>query len=111
MKKTIITLLLIFSLSIQAQEQFEGSWTSDTSTHTTVIIASEYAILKVFNFSFEEDSYVEEEILNQKNNKFTTKLYNPENGYEVEIKYYFIKDKLYCKFSGDYYGLVEMHRK
>jgi len=53
MKKTIIILLLIFSLSIQAQQQFEGSWTSDTSSHTTVIIASEYAVLKVFNFSFE----------------------------------------------------------
>jgi hypothetical protein len=111
MKKLLITFILIFSLSIQAQEQFEGSWGTKTSSHTTTIIASEYAILKVFNFSFEEDSYIEEEILNQKDDKFTTKLYNPENGYEVEIKYYFIKDKLYCKFSGDYDGLIEMYRK
>jgi len=111
MKKLLITFILIFSLSTQAQEQFEGSWGTETSSHITTIIASEYAILKVFNFSFEEDSYIEEEILNQKDDKFTTKLYNPKNGYEVEIKYYFIKDKLYCKFSGDYDGLVEMYRK
>ena len=111
MKKTIITLLLIFSLSIQAQQQFEGSWTSDTSSHTTVIVASEYAILKVFNFSFEEDSYIEEEIIKQDNKKFTTRLYNVENGYEVFIKYYFIKDNLYCKFSGDYNGVIKMYKK
>ena len=111
MKKTIITLLLIFSLSIQAQQQFEGAWTSDTSSHTTVIIASEYAVLKVFNFSFEEDSYIEEEIIKQNNKKFTTRLYNVENGYEVFIKYYFIKDDLYCKFSGDYNGVIKMYKK
>ena len=74
MKKTIITLLLIFSLSIEAQQQFEGSWTSGNSSHTTVIITSEYAVLKVFNFSFEEDSYIEEEIIKQDNKNFTTRL-------------------------------------
>ena len=110
MKKTIVALLLIFSLSIKAQ-QFEGSWISDTSSHTTVIIASEYAILKVFNFSFEEDSYIEEEIINQEENSFKTKLYNAENGYEVFIKYYFIENEMYCEFSGDYNGLVLMQRK
>jgi hypothetical protein len=47
MKKTIITFTLIFSLITQAQQQFEGAWQSETSSHTTVIIASEYAILKV----------------------------------------------------------------
>jgi len=111
MKKTIITLLLIFSLSIQAQQQFEGAWTSDTSSHTTVIIASEYAVLKVFNFSFEEDSYIEEEIVNQKEDSFKTRLYNEENGYEVLIKYYFIENEMYCEFSGDYNGLVLMQKK
>jgi hypothetical protein len=110
MKKTIVTLLLIFSLSIQAQK-FEGSWVSDTSSHTTVIIASEYAILKVFNFSFEEDSYIEEEIINQEENSFKTKLYNTGNGYEVFIKYYFIENEMYCEFSGDYNGLVLMQKK
>ena len=85
MKKTIITLLLIFSLSIQAQQQFGGSWTSDTSTHTTVIIASEYAVLKVFNFSFEEDSYIEEEITKQDNNdSFDNKSYITQ---KMDMKY------------------------
>jgi hypothetical protein len=111
MKKTIITLLLIFSLSTQAQQQFEGTWTSDTSSYTTVIIASEYAILKVFNFSFEEDSYIEEKVINQQSDSFETKLYNAENGYEVFIKYYFIENEMYCEFSGDYNGLVLMQKK
>ena len=111
MKKTIITLTLIFSLITQAQQQFEGAWQSETSSHTTVIMASEYAILKVFNFSFEENSFIEEEIIDQKNDSFKTRLYNAENGYEVFIKYYFIKDEMYCKFSGDYNGLVLMQKK
>ena len=84
---------------------------SDTSSHTTIIIASDYAILKVFNFSFEEDSYIEEQILNQENDSFKTKLYNAENGYEVFIKYYFIENEMYCEFSGDYNGLILMQKK
>ena len=49
MKKILITLTFIFSLNLNAQKQFEGSWTSKTSDYVTTIIASDYAILKVFN--------------------------------------------------------------
>jgi len=111
MKKLLITLIIVFSINLNAQKQFEGAWVSDTSSHTTIIIASDYAILKVFNFSFEEDSYIEEQILNQENNSFKTKLYNAENGYEVFIKYYFIENEMYCEFSGDYNGLILMQKK
>ena len=51
MKKLLITLIIVFSIKLNAQKQFEGAWVSDTSSHTTIIIASDYAILKVFNFS------------------------------------------------------------
>ncbi len=109
MKKLFITLTLIFTvLSTQAQEQFEGKWTSKNSTYTTTIIASEYGVLKVFNFSFKEDYFIEEEIISQNDYGFTTKLYNPRNGYEVLIKYYFLKDELYCDFFGDFTGQVKL---
>ena len=66
MKKLFITIMLIFTvLSTQAQKQFEGKWTSKNSTYTTTIIAREYAVLKVFNFSFEEDYFIEEKIISQ----------------------------------------------
>ena len=111
MKKLLITLIIVFSINLNAQKQFEGTWVSDTSSHTTIIIASDYAILKVFNFSFEEDSYIEEKITKQQDDSFETKLYNAENGYEVFIKYYFIENEMYCEFSGDYNGLVLMQKK
>ena len=111
MKKILITLIFIFSLNSNAQKQFEGSWTSKTSGYVTTIIASDYAVLKVFNFSFEDDDYIKEEIIEQNNNEFTTKLYNKRNGYEVLVKYYFLEEKLYCKFFGDFDGVVQMYKK
>jgi len=53
---------------------------------------------------------MKEEILSQSDNEFTTKLYNPRNGYEVIIKYYFLKDELYCQFFGDFDGLIRLYR-
>ncbi len=112
MKKLLITLSILFTtLTIQAQKQFEGEWVSKTSSHVTTIIASDYAVLKVFNFSFKEDSYIEEKILSQTNNKFTTELYNPINGYTVVIKYKMKGDILICEFSGDFHGVVELTKK
>ena len=52
MKKILITLTFIFSLNLNAQKQFEGSWTSETSNYVTTVIASDYAVLKFFNFRF-----------------------------------------------------------
>ena len=111
MKKILITLTFIFSLNLNAQKQFEGSWTSETSDYTTTIIASDYAVLKVFNFSFEDDNYIEEKIIEQNDNEFITKLYNKRNGYEVLVKYYFSNKKLYCRFFGDFDGVVQMYKK
>ena len=60
MKKLFITLFILFTtLTTQAQKQFEGEWVSKTSSYVTTIIASDYAVLKVFNFSFKEDNYIE----------------------------------------------------
>tara|TARA_R110000796_G_scaffold188688_1_gene305601 strand:+ start:264 stop:605 length:342 start_codon:yes stop_codon:yes gene_type:complete len=112
MKKLFITLFILFiTLTTQAQKQFEGEWVSKTSSHITTIIASDYAILKVFNFSFKEDSYIEEKILVQTDYEFTTKLYNSRNGYTVIVKYKTKNDILICEFSGDFHGVVELTRK
>jgi len=103
MKKIIITTLIILkSLTCFSQEQFEGIWISETSTFKTTIITSEYAILKVFNFSFVEDKIINEKIIKQSKSGFTTVLYNKSNGYSVEIKYELKEDNtLICYFFGD----------
>ena len=102
MKNLFITILLITSFICSSQEQFEGIWISKTSTFKTTIITSEYAILKVFNFSFVEDKIINEKIIKQSKSRFTTVLYNKSNGYSVEIKYKLKDDNtLVCYFSGD----------
>ncbi len=112
MKKLLTILLFAFTLfTSNAQQQFEGEWKSETSSFTTTIIASEYAILKVFNFSFEEDQYIEETILEQTDYEFTTKLYNPRNGYEVVIKYKLIAGNLISEFSGDLHAVIKLTKK
>ena len=108
MKKLLLLLLAFITLTANAQSQFEGVWESNSSTYKTTVISSKFAILKVFNFSFKESYYIEEDIINQTDTEFTTRLYNPRNGYEVVIKYKFMKDILTCEFSGDYHGLVEL---
>lgn len=101
MKKLCIIILLLTSLISSSQEQFEGIWVSKTSTFKTTIITSEYAILKVFNFSFVENKIINEKIIKQSNSGFTTELYNKSNGYLVKIKYKLKDDNtLICYFSG-----------
>ena len=111
MKTTIITLLLFLSISINSQEQFEGAWQIQNSDYKTIIIASEYAVLKVFNYSFKDDYYLEEDIISQNNNKFTTILYNPRNGYEVTITYYFENNKLLSMYEGDINHVFTLHKQ
>lgn len=102
MKKLFITLFILFiSFASSAQQQFEGTWVSKTSSYITTIIASEYAVLKVFNFSFIEDDYIEEKIIEKNKKTFRTKLYNPDNGYTVFIQYTMKDSELYCTFTGD----------
>jgi len=112
MKKLLTTLLFIFALTTSnAQQQFEGEWKSETSSFTTTIIASEYAVLKVFNFSFKEDLYIEETILKQTDHELTTRLYNYRNGYDVVIKYKLIAGNLICEFSGDLHTVIKLTKK
>jgi flagellar hook assembly protein FlgD len=77
-------------------------WESEDSSYITTIIASEYAVLDIYNTSFEEHRVIPEEITSQGKSKFTTTLNNPNNGYSVKIKYA-LKDSntIVCSYSGD----------
>ena len=113
MKKLFITLFSVLTfITTQAQKQFEGEWVTDTSSYVTTIIASDYAVLQVFNFSFKFDNYIKETILYQDDYTFTTECYNPRNGYEVIIKYKLKNKKtIVCEFSGDFHGTIELTKK
>ena len=106
MKKLFITLSLLFTFSIlTAQEDFNGMWESEDSSYITTIIASEYKVLNVFNTSFVDHRIITEDIINQKDNEFTTELNNDRNGYSVKIEYSLKnKDTLIAKYSRDLEG-------
>ena len=93
---------MVTSLSLKAQEQFEGAWVSETSSYYTIILASEYKVLNIHNFSFYENKIIKEKILSQTKYSIKTLLYNPSNGYTVNIDYRIKhKDTLVLKFTGD----------
>ena len=96
-----LSFLVTFS-TLTAQEDFNGMWESEDSSYITTIIASEYAVLDIYNTSFEEHRVISEEITSQGKSKFTTTLNNPNNGYSVKIKYA-LKDSntIVCNYSGD----------
>ena len=103
MKKLLLLLVLSTTLLSNAQvEMMEGMWGSETSSFTTTIITYYSTAVKVYNTSFTENRVIEEEIISQDDNSFTTKLVNHENGYSVLIKYV-LKDSttLLCYYSGD----------
>lgn len=105
-----LSFLVTFS-TLTAQESFNGMWESDDSSYITTILASEYAVLEVYNTSFVECKRVSEEITSQGKSKFTTEIYNPENGYSVKIKYN-LKDPntIVCSYSGDTEGKFIINR-
>ena len=51
------------SLSVTAQESFNGMWLNEGSDYIKTILASEYEVLSVCNTSFEEYKVLNEVIL------------------------------------------------
>ena len=113
MKKLLITLALFFTvLTSKAQEAFEGVWTMEGSTYKTVMLASDYAVVKIINYSFKEDATLNEVILSQTDTTMTTSIYNPTNGYTIGMSYIVIdEDTLQCVFTGDENSTVLMKRE
>ena len=103
MKKILITLALFFTvLTSKAQKAFEGVWVMNDSSYKTVMLASGYAVVKIINYSFEEDATLNEVILKQTDTTITTSIYNPKNGYTIGLSYTIVnEDTLQCVFSGD----------
>ena len=113
MKKSLITLALFFTVLIsEAQKAFEGVWATEGSTYETVVIASDYAVLKIINYSFEEENTLNEVILSQTKTTITTTIYNPKNGYRIKLKYRIIDENtLECVFTGDHNETLIMTKK
>jgi len=113
MKKLIITLALFFTvLTSKAQQAFEGVWVMDDSSYKTVILASEYAVVKIINYSFISDATLNEIILTQTDTTMTTSIYNPRNGYTIGLSYTIIdEDTLQCVFTGDENSTVLMKKE
>ena len=113
MKKLLITLALFFTvLTSKAQEAFEGVWVMEESTYKTVMLASDYAVVKIINYSFKEYATLNEVILSQTDNTLTTSIYNPRNGYNIEMYYTVVdEDTLQCVFTGDENSTVLLKRE
>tara|TARA_R110000751_G_scaffold306329_1_gene424430 strand:+ start:92 stop:433 length:342 start_codon:yes stop_codon:yes gene_type:complete len=111
MKKLLLVLALATTLLSNAQKKFSGSWKSTTSSYTTTILANEYKVLKIFNHSLVKSNFIEETIVSQNKDTIKTKLFNPQNSYSVNIKYYLKnKNTLINLYTGDYNKLVLLTR-
>ena len=101
MKKLFISLALFSILFSEAQQAFEGAWSMEDSSYTTVIIASDYEVLKILNYSFEADATLNEVILSQTDSTLTTSIYNKRNGYKITLQ---------CIFTGDENSTVRLNK-
>ena len=113
MKKLLITLALFFTvLTSKAQEAFEGVWAMEGSSYKTVMLASDYAVVKIINYSFISDATLNEIMLTQTDTTMTTSIYNPRNGYTIGM-YYTVVDEntLQCVFTGDLNSTVLMKKE
>jgi hypothetical protein len=112
MKNLFITLCLVLtSLTLTAQEAFNGIWKTEGSNYLKTILASDYAVLQCFNTSFEEYDVITEEIFDEGVTSFITKLHNPDNGYRVTIEYTLItRDSISTKYTGDVRGTYALTR-
>ena len=83
----------------------------EDSSYTTVIIASDYEVLKILNYSFEEDAILNEVILSQTDTTLTTSIYNKRNCYTIGLSYTIIDENtLQCIFTGDENSTVQLNK-
>ena len=103
MKNLLLVLALAITSLLNSQvKEMEGSWVSETSSYVMTIITDDSKPVKVFNTSFLKNRVIEESIISSDDKSFTTKLYNKENEYRVNIKYV-LKDSntMLCYYTGD----------
>jgi len=112
MKNLFLALLFnLITFTSFSQDDFSGWWESKTSKYITMIYTGEYGVAEVVNYNPFNEHVIEEKILKRTKKTFTTRLFNPENGYSVKVKYK-LKDKnnLICKFTGDLNRTVHLTR-
>ena len=112
MKNLFLVLsFILISVSTYSQDNFSGWWQSKTSKYITMIYDGSYGVSAVVNYSPSTDNTIHEEIIKRNKKTFVTRLFNPANGYLVEVKYK-LKDKnnLICKFSGDLNKTIHLTR-
>ena len=112
MKNLFLVLsFILISVSTYSQDDFSGWWQSKTSKYITMIYTGSYGVSKVINYSPSADNTIHEEIIKRNKKTFVTRLFNPANGYLVEVKYKLKdKDNLICKFSGDLNKTIHLTR-
>ena len=96
--------ILLFSVSSFSQiESMEGLWTSKGSNYTTAVFYDN----EKFVFKNIGDEAVEETVIKKGKDFIITKLFNPTNGYNVQIKYTLLENgKVHSDFSGDWSGVL-----
>ena len=102
MKKLILIAVMLFSIAVSATD-FNGIWQSEDTTYNKVILFNQDDERYNFiNFSFDEQSEMNEEVLYSTDSYIKTKIHNPKNGGTVFVYYTIIDENtLLAKFSGD----------
>ncbi len=103
MKNLLLSVLIMFSTSIQSQDlskKLKGVWSSDTTSYYVVILHNDKEF-KFVNFSFVDNDTVIETVVEQKDDYVKTKIYNPKNKWEVFLTYKYVdQNTLSVKFEG-----------
>tara|TARA_R100000988_G_C4000494_1_gene168726 strand:+ start:1389 stop:1748 length:360 start_codon:yes stop_codon:yes gene_type:complete len=103
MKKLLLSIVMLFSITMQSQElseQLKGVWSSNKTSYYVVILHDSIKGYEFINFSFKENKSLPEVVVNTGENYVTTKLTNPSNNYKVNITYKVVDDELHCTFEG-----------
>jgi len=103
MKNLLLSLLMLFSISIQSQDlskKLKGVWSSDTTSYYVVILHNGKEF-KFVNFSFTDNNTVTETVVEQKKDYVKTRIYNSKNKWEVFLTYKHVdQNTLSVKFEG-----------
>ena len=103
MKNLLLSLVMLFSITIQSHElsdKLRGAWSSDQTSYYVVILHNEQKGYEVVNFSFAENQTLEETVIEEGKNYIKTRLYNKTNNFETHVTYTFVNGELHCKFEG-----------
>ena len=114
MKKAILTIAMLFSMTIYSQENITGIWydNTDIGEYYIVILNNEEEGYQFLNFSFVEQDIVNEKVVEATINKVTTQVNNPDNGWKLKCVYSFVDENtLKVVYTGDYQGVDYLKRK